>query len=288
MISVSGVLEIKTSVRELSSNTFSRTDTAEMTTELVFDPSAYLKLRFTTVDRFHGRVEFPMQKLHEIYSSLPRSLKILEYGAGPSIANVISAASHASEVVMCEYYADNRQALHSWLRNDDGAFNWSHFFDYAVQRLEGKSAQEARKRQEVLRSVVTDVVHCNINEDPIIEEGYEGPYDVISTSCCLTCSCVTREAFKSNVAKIAALLKPGGRIIMFEEERSMKKQSGVYRVGTIEHPTVNVSAEFVADTLKAIGFRDVTISRSVHQEKVIPEFLDSHHMGFMFLTGIKN
>ena len=34
-------------------------------------------------------------------------------GAGPSIANVISAASHVSEIVMCEYYADNRQALRS-------------------------------------------------------------------------------------------------------------------------------------------------------------------------------
>ena len=172
---------------------------------LAFDPVAYLKVRFDTVDRLYGRVEFPLKMFHEVYSSLPVSLKILSYGAGPSIADVISAASHASEIILSDYIPENREALRKWLKNKEGAFGWSHFFDYVVQRLEGRGEDEARKREKQLRTAISNIVRCNINMNPIIEEGFEGPYDVISTSCCLTCSCETREAFRVNVAKLAAL-----------------------------------------------------------------------------------
>ena len=58
-------------------------------------------------------------------------------------------------------------------------------------------------------------------------------------------------------------------------------------MGGIEHPVVNVSAIFVADILRDLGFQDIGINREVCKEGAIPEFLDSRHMGFMFITGVK-
>ena len=99
---------------------------------------------------------------HEVFSTLPGSLRILDYGTGPAIMTIISAATRASEIVLSDCGEENRESLRSWLRNDANAFNWSPLFDYVIQILEGKDVEEARKREELVRKVVTDVIHCDI------------------------------------------------------------------------------------------------------------------------------
>ena len=49
--------------------------------------------------------EFSIQNLHEHFQSLPTEteFRVLDYGCGPVIANIISAARVASEIVLAEY-----------------------------------------------------------------------------------------------------------------------------------------------------------------------------------------
>ena len=54
-----------------------------------------------------------------------------------------------------------------------------------METLEGKSHQESIERQKVLRDRVKAVVACDITKDQFIEEGYEGPYDVVKSLLCL-------------------------------------------------------------------------------------------------------
>ena len=79
-----------------------------------------------------------------------------------------------------------------------------------VQKLECKTEQESREREERLRKVVKDVAYCDINADPPLTTDCPGPYDVVINSMCLDASCHTKEAFTEGVVKLAALLKPGG------------------------------------------------------------------------------
>ena len=108
---------------------------------------------------------FKLKQLHEFYQSYPSTakLKILEIGAGPSIANTVSAAPHAAEIVPSEYTEANRSALLQWLNNDPNAFDWIHIFKCFVVDLEGKTEEAIPTRAELVRIVVKAVVLCDVN-----------------------------------------------------------------------------------------------------------------------------
>ena len=68
-----------------------------------FESGGYLFSRFNEIHPIHN--QFTLGGLHDLYSSKYRErtdLKVLEIGCGPAIAYQISAAPHASEIVMAE------------------------------------------------------------------------------------------------------------------------------------------------------------------------------------------
>ncbi len=115
-----------------------------------FDPVAYLHERYDPENASTIKKEFPLQQLHELFKApvhcCPGKMKILDYGCGPVPLYSISAAARASEVVFAEYTENNRHALRRWVERDPNAYNWSPYFDYIVQTLEGGSEKEARGR----------------------------------------------------------------------------------------------------------------------------------------------
>ena len=214
-----------------------------------FESNDYLVKRYkdmTSKARIHSILRF----YHEAFQSLPYSLKILEYGCGPVIQHSISAAAHASEVVFSDIVASNREAVDKWLRKDPAAFNWSPHFDYVVQTLEGKGEEEAREREEMLRKVVKGVVHCNVLEDPVIQNGFEGPYDMIIEQGCLIAACSTPESFKNCLGRLTRLLKPGGRMLTCFATGDMKEGTGHYIVGGKLLDSVCIDREFLSKCLK--------------------------------------
>ena len=176
-----------------------------------FDAEGYLANRCSDVNR-KERVLYPLEMLHKEFSPLPNSLKILDYGTGPVIMTVILAAAKASEIVLADRSVSNRNSLRLWLNNEPGAFNWTPFFEHVVHKLEGKGMDEVARREAAVRSKVKNVVSADFHGSRIIQDGYEGDYDVVSSSCCLESSCSERETFKRNLEKLSALVKPGGRI----------------------------------------------------------------------------
>ena len=120
----------------------------------MFDPWAYLAFQYGEVDAFYRH---SFKRIHDFYKSCgspSTGLKVLEFGAGPVIAYVVSALLYASEIVLSEYMETNRKVLQMWLDRDPDAPNWSPFFEYIVQELEGKSKEEAAKREEELCQVI--------------------------------------------------------------------------------------------------------------------------------------
>lgn len=253
-----------------------------------FDSEQYLATRCSDVNN-RERIVFPLEMLHKEFSLLPNSLKVLDYGSGPVIMTVISAAAKAADIVLADYSSSNRATLRSWLDNDPTAFNWTPFFEYVVLNLEGKNPDEVAPREAAVRDKVKNVVSADINNSlRIIEEGFEGPYDVISSSCCLESSCSKREAFESNLKKLSALLRPGGRLMLYLTERKMDRESGFYYIGSQKHAIVSVNAEYVADLLRSIGFSDVRCSTCRPTDlTLLHTFQDESILGYMFVSGEK-
>ena len=134
-------------------------------------------------------MKFSLECLNECFSAIDsgeNGLTVLDYGCGPNLANHISAASKATEIVLADYCKPNRDFTKKWLAADPSAHDWSFYFKHVVETLEGKSHQESIERQKVLRDKVKAVVACDITKDQFIEEGYEGPYDVVKSLLCLS------------------------------------------------------------------------------------------------------
>ena len=249
-----------------------------------FDPEDYLKTTYYDVN-VPDKVIFRLESLNRAYQALPPSLKVLEYGAGPTIFTVISTARRASEIVLADVAESNRRALWKWLRRDPTAFNWSPFFDHVVQKLEGKGEEEAREREEKLRQVVKDVIHCDINEDPPVQKGFEGPYDVVMDSWCLPYACETREAYEKGIAKLAGLLKPGGTLMIFASQRT---QPGSYSAGSAVFKSLPLSGEYVSKVVQEQGFSEVSVNLCSRQYTDNPlDSRDPTNVGYMFVTAKK-
>ena len=231
-----------------------------------FDPITYLETRYLkTTDQF--RFLFPLQKYHEIFTQLfsdcKDKLRILEYGCGPVIMYVISAAPSASEIVMADKVPECLDELKRWIHQDRRAFDWTTHFDHVVQTLEGKGEKEAREREMEVRKKIKAVVHCDIFEDNPIESGYEGPYDIIMANGCIDGACKSIEEFNAGVIKVTRLLKPGGNLIMTTNSCNHLGRCYTYAAGQGESltkfPFVSITREFLLATVENAGYTNLYI-----------------------------
>ena len=225
----------------------------------VFDPLTYLKYHYGVVDSFHRH---SLKYLHEFCKcyeapSTGPGLKILEFGAGPVIANVISASLYASEIVLSDYLESNRKVLQMWLDRDPKAPNWSPFFQYVVQELEGKSIVEAAEREEEMRQVIEAIIPCDIHNDPPVEQAYHGPYDLILSSYCLESACKSLKEFSEAVSKLAELTKPGGKLVIVTMDGP--GETFFYMVGEKRFINLSITEEALTNILQRNGFHDITI-----------------------------
>ena len=107
-----------------------------------FDPKIYL-------DHFYeklrgGENDYPstvsvIKAFHEFWSifKAPKctDVRYLEFGGGPSIANLVFACPKVDHIVFAEYAEANRQAVKSWIAGDPDAHDWMPLIEIAVLEL---------------------------------------------------------------------------------------------------------------------------------------------------------
>lgn len=232
-----------------------------------FDPQTFLKQRFrepgTPINQFR---DMRLQIIHKLFSSISDNIKetsefkVLDYGSGPVIAFVISAAGkdYVSEIVLAEYTLSNREALQNWIEKDSLAFDWQSYIKYVVQDLEKKPVSEVDLRKKQLRSLLT-VVSCDITANHPIEKGFEGPYNVVLTSLAIGSACHSEAEFINSIEKVSELVKPGGILYMFSK-LAQKSQPMYYELGGENFYYYAVTKEVVLLSLKQSGFVDIQLT----------------------------
>ena len=239
-----------------------------------FDVSSYLFERYSSpggacktydvhVEIQHTIHGFAVKNLHDFFQkkSLPSStseFKVLDFGCGPVIANVISAARVATEVVLAEYTEEGRSAVRMWLEEDPNAFNWSPYFKHVVQTLEGGTVKAAEEREKRLRSIMTGVVHCDITQAIPIETDYQGPYDVVVSCLCLTNACKTTDEFLKAVGKLSTLVKPKGHLLFCSVEPDEDICVQNYKIGNKIYSALAIDSTFTQSALRNY-FNEITV-----------------------------
>lgn len=209
----------------------------------------------------HQKHDFAAKKMHEHFVKMSPSddFKVLDYSCGPTIANVISASRVATEIVLVEYTKEGRAAIQQWLDKDPNAFNWSPYFKYVVQTLEGETTTAAKQREGQLRTILKAVVHCDIAQDPPIEKDHQGPYDVVISYLCITNGCKTSDDFLKAVSKLARLVKSGGYLLLCVIEPEQKSGSTTYyNIGNKIYSALAVDRAFVQSSLER-DFQEITV-----------------------------
>ena len=223
--------------------------------EKEFQPSIFLK--YYEASGPSDIALYLQQKLlcfHDSFFSLSNGLKVLDYGAGPTIILTISAATKASEIVVADYAEQNLMYIHNWLNCKQGAFDWSPYFKYVVQELEGGGEKQVKERETQVRKLIKGVVHCDINHDPPIQQGYDAVYDVVMCSLVVEGVSSTIENYCSNLARLAKLVKHGGSIFYFGVENKI----GFYTIGGKNFPNIHITEEVALRAFRDAGFHDLS------------------------------
>ncbi len=168
---------------------------------------------------------FETRNFHEAWSKMPKkNLRILNFGGGPKISDLISSVPYAEEIIFAEYSESNRQAVEAWRQKLDHAsapdsHDWSSYFKFVVLNLEGKESHEVSIREAQLRKKITHILPCDIEwEDPVkwpaSWPSQSAMFDVVTTSLCLEAAVTSTEGYRHAITKLKKYLKPGGYILM--------------------------------------------------------------------------
>ena len=174
---------------------------------------------------------------------------------------MVSVASVASSIVLADYTEENRDAVQRWLSGDSTAFNWDPYLKYIVETLEELPSDEVEKRKAVIRSAVKAIVSCDITQEQPIEEGYEGPYNIVITSLCLDTVCQSESEYKQAISKIAKLVKLGGHLLLYSTESESSGQLIPYTIGSEVFYDLSLSRSFVQSTLEKVGFHITSVHK---------------------------
>ena len=233
-----------------------------------FDPYRYLQRYLND-----ARTKHILRSFYDAFQALPSNQSVLDYGTGPSLLNAMVAAPKASEIILSEYSPRNRHLLHEWLEKDPAAFDWTPFIRFLVSDLEGKGEEGVREREERLRSVIKVVVECDMTQDPLIEQGYDRLYDVVTSSLVLDTQPRTNEEFTQILFRLGNLVKKGGSLFLYFAENGP-----FYQVGEYTFECLPMDFDTVARAMEIAGFGDIKSSDKCHSEGYT----------YFFIKGIKD
>ena len=227
-----------------------------------FDASDYVLKHFKTPAADNTYANFMMKCLARFYTGTmsgvaANSLKVLDYGCGPSIALSISAAPKASEIILADYSPGNRDYVQKWLdKSPTLCDHWSPYFKHVVQTLEGGSEEAAVQRQDMLREKIKVVLPCDLREEAFIPEAYgkKGSYDVVMSSTCIETCSNDLASFERGFEKVALLVKKEDGYLLLCSTRREGPEEGFYVVDGEKYCSISLTKDFVMGVLKQNNF----------------------------------
>lgn len=212
IISITHRLKILTSLAESMTSLRYMTDY-----HYLFDTKAFLETFWKVPEEWNedkSEIPFLLKQHHKFWSSFRRDdcLSLLEFGGGPALSNLISAAKVANDITFADYTDSNRVAVNSWIMGDPCAHNWSSMIRYVVNDLEKDFDKHAvLTRSQEMRRKIQPAVPCDITQYPIVSGA---PYDVVSTSFCIEECSSSLQEYQDNIAKLSDILTPKGYLHM--------------------------------------------------------------------------
>lgn len=194
-----------------------------------------------------------MRFLQRSYATIFTQLgaaRLLEFGGGPTIYQLISAARYPVKIDFSDYLSENLAEVRSWLDNAPGQFDWDAFVRYALaseRQPSGQRAVERRKRQ--LRERVGQLLYCDAKSPTPLGAVQHAPYDIVGINFVLESITQVRDEWYSLLDHVVPLVRPHGYMLMCAILGATH-----YRVGQLYFPAVPISQAEIREQLARLGF----------------------------------
>lgn len=225
-------------------------DRAAVTTFAQFHAHMYLCEYYSHVGAENrALLEFLQRAYATIFAHL-RAARLLEFGGGPTIYQLISASHYPVTIDFSDYLGENLAEVQAWLDDAPGQFGWDAFVRYALaceQRPAGKAAIERRKR--LIRSRVSQLLRCDAKSATPLGSPPPAPYDIVSINFVLESITQDRAEWQTLLDNVAPLIRPCGYVLM-----SAILGATRYRVGQLYFPAVPITLDDIYQRLAQSGF----------------------------------
>ncbi len=219
-----------------------------------FGSLAYLREYYSVIDQENDAL---LAFFAKNYKHLRNVKTVLEFGGGPTLYSLISAASKVTEIHFSEYLKHNRHEIRKWIRAHKRAFNWNHFIRRALE-LEGQkkvTPGQVYRRAELLKSKLKKVVKCNAFRKFSLKHNKFKRYDVVSVNFVPESITSKRDEWEQAIRNISALVKPKGYLFI-----TSLKNSKYYMLDGKKFPAIKIDE---SDMITILGENGFDISKIV-------------------------
>jgi hypothetical protein len=208
-----------------------------------FDPLGYLRTYYPA-DVGAENDEY-LGFLARAYAGI-RGARLLDVGCGPTIYQLISACTSVDEIHLRDPSAACLEQVRRWLRAEPASYPWGAYIARALEH-EHTSADDAAvdRRATRLRKKVASVREEGVEDLPAIAPGR---YDVVSMHFVAESITSDREQWRATVRDVAALVGPGGHLVLGSIGGATR-----WRSGDRTYPAVPVTLPDIEHELESHG-----------------------------------
>lgn len=249
-----------------------------------FHPREYLK-------EYYSKVGLENSSLLEFFAKVYKEdvvsdSTMLEFGGGPTVYPLISAAPKVGAIHFSDYLEENLKEVRLWKNRGKKAFNWDTFLKkvLALEGIKKISHTDIKERENLMRRKIKKITHCDaFNKDPMGKE-YRNYYDVINTNFVTESITSSKKTWEKLVSNICSMLKKDGVLVM-----TAIKGAKYYRIGDKRFPAVPVTEDDLIRVLTRLGFQETSFVLYSVPAEVMDEELKGYtgYNGFIFLKAKK-
>lgn len=227
-----------------------------------FNPQAYLQEYYTHLGAENrALLDFFDQAYAEIFTSIEKA-RILEFGGGPTIYQLISTARYPVAIDFSDYLDVNLIELATWLHDRPNQFSWDAFIGYVLEREgERASPERVRRRADLIRRKIERLLRCDARLPNPLGADQRAGYDIVSANFVLEAITQDLADWDRLTDHVLTLVKPQGYLIVCTVVGAHS-----YRVGDLHYPATPITPALVTAKLRRRGFT-VIMSQAVEAEQ---------------------
>ena len=225
-----------------------------------FDSKEYLREYYSNIGpENHGLLD----SFAKTYRDATENSLILEFGGGPTVYQLITAARNARSIHFSDYLQTNLDEVSKWRRCSPEAFNWSTFVAeaLALEGLDKVTYEDIESRMKMMRRKINKFFLCDAYQENPLGSKYRNHYNLISTNFVVDSITTSRETWKQLMKNVCSMLRKDGSLIL-----TSLKEAEYYTIGDKKFPAVYLTEKDLEITLKNLGFQDLLI-RSIPAER---------------------